>query len=386
MNLRVPHPSRSLRRVSSYDPTPPNLFSLSCFSLLSAPLRSQRLCVIFFFLFLFAFFPKNKNSQAPPSSTWDLLPISIFCFLISNYFLFSPFIAPCTCAICAAIALLISRYVIFSFPSRSSSIESSSGARLPFVFTCSASSMSINSRAASGSITGSPVRGSAYAPSTIAALLPIIRTRFSNACTFFGVSTGAVLPADVLASAAACATACSFTSSRRASRSCSSTTSLRISPSAVNGRRSITLNPSSCLCSDTVSSSSSASNVRKSPPVYHGKGTPLSSLSTFSVLWHRHSCLCSWRAPLANLCVNSFLFSVNSVLPLRVLCVKSSLASAAACQTPSPAVKLIPQEKTHACPRKNSPAAPKNPKPNHAAPKNPRARKTPVLPSPNSPP
>src|ERR1700720_718919 len=93
-----------------------SLLPLSCFSLLSAPLRSQRLCVIFFFLFLSAFFPKNKKSQAPPSSTWDLLPISNFHFLISDYFFLSPFNAPCACAICAAIALLISRYVIFNFP------------------------------------------------------------------------------------------------------------------------------------------------------------------------------------------------------------------------------------------------------------------------------
>ncbi len=112
-------------------------------------------------LLSFFFHSKNKKSQAPPSSTWDLLPISIFQFLFSNYFFFSPFIVPCTCAICAAIALLISKYVIFNFPNKSSSIESSSGARFPYVFTCSASSMSINSRAASGSITGSPVRGSA---------------------------------------------------------------------------------------------------------------------------------------------------------------------------------------------------------------------------------
>src|SRR5208283_3832466 len=136
------------------------------------------------------------------------------------------------------------------FPQQISSIPSSSGARFPLVFTCSASSISINSRAASGSITGSPVRGSAYAPSTIAALLPIIRTRFSNACNFFGASAAGAVVA--LASAAACATAFSFTSSRFSSRSCSSTTSLRISPSAVNGRRSTTLNPSSCLCSATV--------------------------------------------------------------------------------------------------------------------------------------
>ena len=78
--------------------------------------------------------------------------------------------------------------VIFNLPSRSISNASSSGARLPLVFSCSVSSMSISSRAASGSITGCPVRGSAYAPSTIAALLPIMRIKFSNAGDAFGAS------------------------------------------------------------------------------------------------------------------------------------------------------------------------------------------------------
>src|SRR6266699_2505996 len=138
-------------------------------------------------------------------------------------------------------AWLISTYVILSLPSRSRSRLSSSGARFPLVFSCKASSMSISSRAASGSITGCPVRGSLYAPRTIAAFWPSMRTRFSNAATGLGASAGGAL---------AGAFACSGARATLASRSCSSTTSLRSSPSEVKGRRSMTRNVSSCLWSD----------------------------------------------------------------------------------------------------------------------------------------
>src|SRR5712692_4027417 len=109
--------------------------------------------------------------------------------------------------------------------------------------------------AASGSITGCPVRGSAYAPRTMAALLPSMRTRFSKAGRRLGISAGGGAAAVLAASGGATG---AFAASRLASRSSSSTTSLRNSPSAVKGRRSITRNASSCLwslCSDKVLSS-----------------------------------------------------------------------------------------------------------------------------------
>src|SRR6267378_3401164 len=68
-----------------------------------------------------------------------------------------------------------------------------------------------------------------------------------------------------------------FAASRLASRSSSSTTSLRNSPSAVKGRRSITRNASSCLWSDKVLSS-----VIVSLPVYHG--LPVSVVGAHSLV------------------------------------------------------------------------------------------------------
>src|SRR5207302_1577981 len=76
-----------------------------------------------------------------------------------------------------------------------------------------------------------------------------MRTRFSKAAMRLGVSAeggaGAVLGASD-------GVAGTFAASRLASRSSCSTTSLRNSPSAVKGRRSITRNASSGLWSDKV--------------------------------------------------------------------------------------------------------------------------------------
>src|SRR5208283_5926518 len=72
MILRVPHPSRFLRRVGSYAPTPLTLFSRSWVPL---PLRTLRLCVIFPFVPSFsvctihdalAIHPRIKNHTTPP--------------------------------------------------------------------------------------------------------------------------------------------------------------------------------------------------------------------------------------------------------------------------------------------------------------------------------
>src|SRR5712692_11090534 len=86
----------------------------------------------------------------------------------------------------------------------------------------------------------------------MAVLLSSMRMRFSKAATRLGVSAGGG-GATVLASSGGAAGI--FAASRLASRSSSSTTSLRNSPSAVKGRRSITRNASSGLRSDTVLSS-----------------------------------------------------------------------------------------------------------------------------------
>src|SRR5260370_29512291 len=86
----------------------------------------------------------------------------------------------------------------------------------------------------------------------MAALLPSMRTRFSNAGARFGVSAGGG-GATVLASSGGAAGI--FAASPLASRSSSSTTSFRNSPSAVKGRRAITRKASSGLPSATVLSS-----------------------------------------------------------------------------------------------------------------------------------
>src|SRR5438046_10053294 len=75
----------------------------------------------------------------------------------------------------------------------------------------------------------------------MAALLPSMRTRFSKAAMRLGVSAGGGAAAVLGASGGAAGI---FAASRLASRSSSSTTSLRNSPSAVKGRRSITRNRS----------------------------------------------------------------------------------------------------------------------------------------------
>src|SRR5712692_1352251 len=78
MNLRVPHPSRSLRRVGSYDPKPPNLFFLSVFlfSVLSVSfVVNSSHCS-----------PKTKNPkrrQAAPV-IFSQFPLSIFQFPITS--------------------------------------------------------------------------------------------------------------------------------------------------------------------------------------------------------------------------------------------------------------------------------------------------------------
>src|SRR5438445_4539893 len=97
----------------------------------------------------------------------------------------------------------------------------------------------------------------------MAALLPSMRTRFSKAGTRLGVSAGGG-GATALASPGGVAGI--FAASRLASRSSSSTTSLRNSPSAVKGRRSITRNASSCLWSDKVLFLSNLYRLQ----VYHG--------------------------------------------------------------------------------------------------------------------
>src|ERR1700687_6085518 len=81
----------------------------------------------------------------------------------------------------------------------------------------------------------------------MAALLPSMRTRFSNAGDRLAISAGGVAAGTWMASATA--GGC-LASSRSAPRSSSSPSSLRSSPSAVKGRRSITRNESSCLGSD----------------------------------------------------------------------------------------------------------------------------------------
>src|SRR5882762_5505434 len=88
----------------------------------------------------------------------------------------------------------------------------------------------------------------------MAALLPSMRTRFSKACERLGTSTGAAAASDFADSAGGGAGG-RCAASRFASRSSSSTISLRNSPSEVNGRRSMTRKPSSCLWSDKVASS-----------------------------------------------------------------------------------------------------------------------------------
>src|SRR6266478_7150603 len=86
----------------------------------------------------------------------------------------------------------------------------------------------------------------------MAALLPSMRIRFSNAGSRGGNSAGGAAATGAAGSAGA-AGRCA--ASRLASRSCSSTTSLRNSPSDVKGRRSMTRNDSSCFFSDKGHSS-----------------------------------------------------------------------------------------------------------------------------------
>ena len=167
---------------------------------------------------------------------------------------------------CFAAAFAISINANFKLPSTSRRRVSSSGDRFPRVFSRSASSMSIISRAPSRSSTGCPVRGSAYPPRSMAAFCPSDRIKFSNAGDRFGASAAgaaagialdvdavpALVPAPVaravLPAPAAVVEAVTGTVSR--SRSCCSATSFRNSPSGVNSLRSTTLKLSSCLDSD----------------------------------------------------------------------------------------------------------------------------------------
>src|SRR5438445_12191392 len=98
----------------------------------------------------------------------------------------------------------------------------------------------------------------------MAALLPSMRIKFSKAGERWGVSADAAGAVGLAASAGGAGGCCA--ASRFASRSSSSTTSLRNSPSAVKGRRSITRNASSCLWSDKVLFLSNLYRLQ----VYHG--------------------------------------------------------------------------------------------------------------------
>src|SRR6267143_6727325 len=115
----------------------------------------------------------------------------------------------------------------------------------------------------------------------MAALLPSMRTRFSNAGNRSGDSAGGATAAAVAGSAGAAGRSAA---SRLASRSSSSTTSLRNSPSDVNGRRSMTRNDSSCFLSDKGHSSTmhfdfSLSRVAPFGPLPPYGSAPASSLS-----------------------------------------------------------------------------------------------------------
>src|SRR5882724_11673239 len=110
----------------------------------------------------------------------------------------------------------------------------------------------------------------------MAALLPSMRTRFSNAVIRVGNSAGGTAAGTVADSAGASGR---IAASRLASRSASSTTSLRNSPSEVNGRRSMTRNDSSCFFSDKGHSLTMQFDFRLSrvvalgpPPIGGGAG------------------------------------------------------------------------------------------------------------------